>query len=108
MLGYLLLCILPEEKKQAVCDAMLEVVSSGTGTGARVDGYLVAGKTGTAQVGADSINSLFVGYAPYDNPTLAISVCIEGNGEDVRGVASYVAGEVLAQCLNIQAMGVAS
>ena len=100
--------VMSAETASAVGDAMLEVVSSGTGTGARVDGYLVAGKTGTAQVGADSINSLFVGYAPYDNPTLAISVCIEGNGEDVRGVASYVAGEVLAQCLNIQAMGVAS
>lgn len=97
-----------EEAAAQVGEAMLDVVTSGTGTGARVYGYLVAGKTGTAQVGSDSINSLFVGYAPYDNPTLAISVCIEGNGEDVRGVASSVAGEVLAQCLNVQAMGVAS
>ena len=94
------------ETAAKVGDAMLDVVTSGTGTGARVDGYLVAGKTGTAQVGADSINSLFVGFAPYDNPTLAISVCVEGNGEDVRGYASYVASEVFAQCLNIQAMGV--
>ena len=87
---------------------MLEVVSSGTGAGANVDGYRVAGKTGTAQVGNDSSNSLFVGYAPYDNPTLAISVCIEGNGEDVQGYAATVAGLVLGQCLNIQAMGAAS
>ena len=91
---------------EEVGSAMLEVVSSGTGTSAQVDGYLIAGKTGTAQVGKDSINSLFMGYAPYDNPTLAISVCIEGNGEDVRGYASTVAGEVLSQCLNVQAMGV--
>lgn len=98
--------VMSSETAAQVGDAMLEVVSSGTGTSARVDDYLVAGKTGTAQVGTDSINSLFVGYAPYDNPTLAISVCIEGNGEDVRGVASYVAADVLAQCLNVQAMGV--
>ncbi len=91
---------------EQVGDAMLEVVTSGTGIEAQVDGYLVAGKTGTAQVGSESINSLFTGFAPYDNPTLAISVCIEGNGEDVRGHASAVAGEVLAQCLNVQAMGV--
>ncbi len=100
--------IMSAETAAQVGEAMLDVVSSGTGTGARVEGYLVAGKTGTAQAGAGSINSLFVGYAPYNNPTLAISVCIEGNGEDVRGVASYVAAEVLAQCLNVQAMGVAS
>ena len=91
-----------------VGEAMLEVVSSGTGAGANVDGYRVAGKTGTAQVGNDSSNSLFVGFAPYDNPTLAISVCIEGNGEDVQGYAATVAGLVLGQCLNIQAMGAAS
>ncbi len=96
------------ETAERVGEAMLEVVSSGTGMDASVDGYLVAGKTGTAQVGNDSANSLFCGYAPYDNPTLAISVCLEGNGENVQGQASAVAGSVLAQCLNVQAMGAAS
>ncbi len=100
--------VISSDSASKIGEAMLDVVTSGTGVGARVDGYLVAGKTGTAQVGSDSINSLFVGFAPYDNPTLAISVCVEGNGENVRGYASTVAGEVLAQCLNIQAMGVAS
>lgn len=103
----------PSELGRAVSDqtaaqvgeAMLGVVSNGTGMAAQVYGYLVAGKTGTAQVGTDSINSLFVGYAPYDNPTLAISICIEGQGADVQGVAATVAGEVLGQCLNIQAYG---
>lgn len=96
------------ETAERVGEAMLEVVSSGTGTGAFVDGYLVAGKTGTAQVGSSSANSLFCGFAPYDDPSLAISVCIEGNGEDVQGYASNVAGSVLAQCLNIKAWGAAS
>lgn len=89
-----------------VGEAMLGVVTNGTGSGARVEGYLVAGKTGTAQAGAGD-NSLFVGYAPYDNPTLAISVCVEGITDDMVGVASYMAGEVLAQCLNVQARGAA-
>ena len=96
------------ETAARVGEAMLEVVSGGTGTAAQVSDYRVAGKTGTAQVGAGSINSLFVGYAPYDSPTLAISICIEGNGEDVQGLASEVAGEVLSQCLNLQAKGAAS
>ena len=97
-----------EKTAKEVGEAMLEVVSNGTGAGARVDGYLVAGKTGTAQVGNDSVNSLFVGYAPYDNPTLAISVCIEGNGQDVQGDAAIVAGSVLSQCLYVQSLGAAS
>ncbi len=98
--------ITPESAAQ-VGEAMLDVVTNGTGTAAQVYDYLVAGKTGTAQVGANSINSLFIGYAPYESPTLAISVCIEGQGEDVQGVAAQVAGDVLSQCLNIQAYGAA-
>lgn len=92
----------------AVRTAMLDVVTRGTGTGAQVSGYNIAGKTGTAQVANDSINSLFIGFVDSDTPTLAISVCIEGNGEDVTGVAAQVAGTVLAQCLRVQAIGAAS
>ena len=96
------------ETAAKVKEGMREVVTSGTGTAARVSGYEVAGKTGTAQVGSNSINSLFVGFAPYDSPTLAISICIEGNGQDVTGVATRVAGRVLAQCLAVQSAGAAS
>lgn len=91
-----------------VTEAMKQVVSSGTGTAARVSGYSIAGKTGTAQVGNDSINSLFIGFVDSDTSPLAISICIEGNGDDVTGVAAEVAGNVLSRCINIQAMGAAS
>ena len=84
---------------------MLDVVESGTGTGARVSGVSVAGKTGTAEIGGGYANSLFIGFAPYEEPTLAISVCIEGGEEDVLGVASILAGQVLATCINVQANG---
>ena len=88
-----------------VKEAMLDVVDHGTGTRAQVSGALVAGKTGTAQVENGNINSFFVGFAPYENPTLVISVCVEGQGEDVEGFAAGIAGEVLAQALSIQASG---
>lgn len=84
-------------------EALRDVVEYGTGTGARVSGVTVAGKTGTAEAGGDYANSLFVGFAPFEEPTLAISVCIEGGDEDVTGVASILAGEVLARCINVQA-----
>lgn len=87
-------------------EAMLEVVQSGTGTGAQVSGARVAGKTGTAEVGNNLINSLFIGFAPYDNPTLAISVCVEGSdSDDVEGLAASLAGTVLSRSLNAQASG---
>ena len=89
-------------------EAMAAVVDHGTGTGAQVTGTTVAGKTGTAQVEGGNINSFFIGFAPYDNPTLVISVCIEGNGVDVEGYAARVAGEVLASALQTQASGAGS
>ncbi len=91
---------------QQIGEAMLDVVNDGTGTGAQVSGVKVAGKTGTAEVSSNTANSLFIGFAPYDQPTVAISVCIEGSeGERMVGVAAGVAGKVLATCLRVQAMG---
>ena len=89
-----------------VKEAMLEVVQAGSGTAAQVKGARVAGKTGTAEVANGNINSLFVGFAPYDSPTLAISICVEGSKDDaVHGLAAQLAGEVLSKSLNIQASG---
>ena len=91
-----------------VKDAMLDVVENGTGWAAQIDGVRVCGKTGTAEVSASTANSLFVGFAPYDQPTLAISICIEGSDNtEVNGVATRLAGQVLATCLNIQQWGAA-
>lgn len=85
--------------------AMLEVVQNGTGMAAQVRGARVAGKTGTAEAGGH-VNSSFIGFAPYDSPTLAISVYLEGTDSDsVSGVAAQLAGQVLSKSLNAQASG---
>ena len=89
-----------------VKQAMLEVVQNGSGYGAQVRGARVAGKTGTAEVANGNINSLFVGFAPYDNPTLAISVCVEGSDTtEVHGLAASLAGQVISKSLNAHAAG---
>lgn len=94
------------ETASKVKEAMLEVVQNGSGQGAQVSGARVAGKTGTAEVGSGQINSLFIGFAPYDNPTLAISICVEGSdSDDVQGLAARLAGTVLSRSLNAQASG---
>lgn len=61
---------------------MLESVTvEGTGNKAQIEGYRVAGKTGTAQAadgegGLTSIVSSFVGIAPADNPRIVVSVIV--------------------------------
>ena len=97
--------VISSETAEEVKSAMLEVVTSGTGTAAQVSGVQVAGKTGTAEVENGNVNSLFIGFAPYDNPTLVISICVEGEGTDVEGLAASLAGTILAQALAIQAAG---
>ena len=85
---------------------MLGVVDDGfTAAGARIPGVKVAGKTGTAEVGGAVSNSLFIGFAPYDSPTLAVSICLEGNGSDIEGSAARMGGSIIRQCLAVQAQG---
>jgi penicillin-binding protein 2 len=52
----------------------------GTGSLARVKGIEVAGKTGTAQNPHGPDHAWFVGFAPYDNPRIAIVVLVENAG----------------------------
>lgn len=84
-----------------VKEAMLDVVEEGSGTAANIAGVKVAGKTGTAEVGNSSINSCFVGFAPYDTPTVAISVVIE-HSESNHTAAAQTAGIVLKAALAAQ------
>jgi len=41
----------------------------------------VAGKTGSAETGRDTVHSWFAGYAPADNPEIALAVLVEDGGE---------------------------
>lgn len=79
------------------------VVSSGTGWRAALDGIQVAGKTGTAQVykhsaGIDSDllpkderdHAWFVGYAPADDPQIAFAVVVEHGGHGGTTAAPIV------------------
>ena len=99
--------VVSAQTAEQVKEAMAGVVDHGTGRRAQVSGVTVAGKTGPAQVEDGNINSFFIGFAPYDNPTLVVSVCVEGQGEDVEGYAAALAGRVLAQALSIQSSGAA-
>ncbi len=53
---------------------------SGTSMMARIPGYDVCGKTGTAENSRGKDHSTFLSFAPKDNPKIAISVYVENGG----------------------------
>ncbi len=60
---------------------MIECVETGTGTGAKIPGVTVAGKTGTAEnEESDKEHAWFVCYAPVEDPEIAICVMQEYAG----------------------------
>ncbi len=59
---------------------MRSVVTDGTGKKLKNISQKVAGKTGSADNSGGSAHAWFVGYAPYDNPQIAVSVIVENVG----------------------------
>ena len=60
-----------------VKDVLVQVVESGTGTYAQIDGVTVAGKTGTAETGKPNDDSWFVGMAPAEDPQVVVAMVLE-------------------------------
>jgi peptidoglycan glycosyltransferase len=77
-------------------DVMHEVVASGTATRLAVPGFLVGGKTGTAQLGIDPPRShaWIIGFAGPENgePTIAVAALVEGQPE----LSSATGGRIAA------------
>ncbi len=79
---------IPEDIQHRVVEGMWSVVNAGgTGAGIRMDGFDIAGKTGTAQVarlgmdtGKNKDHSWFVTYAPAYKPEIAMVALIENSG----------------------------
>ena len=63
-----------------VIDGMESAVESGTAAASRIKGISICGKTGTAQNPHGRDHSLFVGFAPKDNPKIAIGIMVENGG----------------------------
>ena len=69
--------VISEKTAKDVLSMMSSVVGEGTGKNAKVAGYTVGGKTGSAQIGINGENGAhgwFVGFAPYDDPEIAVVV----------------------------------
>jgi peptidoglycan glycosyltransferase len=88
--------IKPSTAKQ-LAEMMSRVVEEGTGTAAALEGVNVAGKTGTAEIGANAefTQPWFIAFAPVENPRVAIAVTVERSTGEGGTVAAPIAKQVL-------------
>jgi peptidoglycan glycosyltransferase len=102
---------MPQQAAEQLTRMMVNVVDNGTGRTARIDGVKVAGKTGTAQnVPGKPPHAWFIGFAPADNPRVAVAVVLENGGttgsETTGGLAAGpIAKAVMEAVLNIREGG---
>ena len=79
-------------------DAMQNVVDAGTATRAKLKGVVVCGKTGSVENDPNPEHSVFIAFAPKDDPKIAISVYVEFSGMGGRAAAS-IAGLMIEKYL---------
>ncbi len=87
---------------QSILRGMIEAVETGTARNARLPGIPIAGKTGTAQVPSRAGRlhmAWFVGFAPVEEPAIALAVLVEGTHPDDNygggATAAPIAREIL-------------
>jgi peptidoglycan glycosyltransferase len=69
--------VMSEDTASKLNSMMQDVVSEGTGTAAAVSGIDVAGKTGTAEISPGVNDAWFIGFAPANDPKIAIACIVE-------------------------------
>ncbi len=95
---------IPDSVFEAVHDGMQGVVERGTGGGAKVPGIVICGKTGTVENyyrGVKQPNhAFFCGFAPRDNPKIAIMCVVENSGRFGGTYAAPIVGLMIEKYLN--------
>jgi penicillin-binding protein A len=91
--------VLSVANAQAINAAMVQAVEGPLGrqftTGAKVPGVITAGKSGTAELGGTGEpHSWFIGFAPANDPKVAIAVLVEQAGRGGE-VAAPIAGDLM-------------
>lgn len=88
-----------------VIDGMQEAVNGreGTAIGSRIPNILMCGKTGTVQNPRGKNHSVFIGFAPRENPKIAIAVIVENAGYGsayAAPIASYMTEKYLIDSIS--------
>jgi penicillin-binding protein 2 len=82
-----------------VIQGMIGAVEAGTAKNARIQGITVAGKTGTSQNKKGDDHSIFIGFAPAEDPKIAIAVFVENAGFG-GSAAAPIAGLIMEKYLS--------
>jgi peptidoglycan glycosyltransferase len=82
-------------------EMMVSVVENGSGRRAKVPGVTVAGKTGTAE-NAGPDHNWFIGFAPADDPQIAVAVFVANGGGTGGDVSAPIARDVMQAYLDGQ------
>jgi penicillin-binding protein A len=82
-------------------EMMTSVVENGSGRRARIPGVTVAGKTGTAE-NAGPDHNWFIGFAPADDPQIAVAVFVANGGGTGGDVSAPIARDVMQAYLDGQ------
>ena len=90
---------------EPVIDGMQDAVNSPWGTAilSRLPNIIMCGKTGTVQNPHGKNHSVFIGFAPRDNPKIAIAVIVENAGYGstyAAPIASYIAEKYLTDSVS--------
>lgn len=87
---------------EQIAQGMIAATNWGTASAAAIQGIQVAGKTGTAETsdpqGKGQPHAWYVGYAPAENPKIAVAVIVENSGSGGR-IAAPVAREIFSAAL---------
>lgn len=89
-----------EETAKTLNEYMISVVENGTGKRAAMRRTKVAGKTGTAENASGENHAWFIGYAPANDPQVAVSVIVEQAGRSGGSIAAPMARDIMAYALN--------
>ena len=95
---------IPDTVFNVVHDGMQAVVDGGTGAGAKVPGITICGKTGTVENSYRGVkqpnHAFFCGFAPRDNPKIAIMCVVENSGRFGGTYAAPIVGLMIEKYLN--------
>jgi len=93
---------------EPVINGMQQVVESGTAAASKIPGIIMCGKTGTAQNNHGEDHSVFVAYAPRENPKIAIAVIVENSGQGAQWaapIASFIVEKYLRDSISVRPSG---
>ena len=91
--------VVNQQVAEKVKDLMVDVVRNGTGTKAFINNIEVAGKTGSAENPHGIAHAWFVGFAPAEDPKIAVAVVVENAGSGGTH-AGPIAREIILKYLS--------